>query len=54
MLKSPTEAPRDLAYLFDYQLSILNTIWIEDEQTEADNNEVLPAIHSVSQPNSSS
>lgn len=41
MLKSPTMAPPDLAYLFDYQLSVLNIIWLEDEQLEAKNNEVL-------------
>ena len=40
MLKTPTEAPRELAYLFDYQLSILNTIRVQDEQDEADANEV--------------
>ena len=41
MLKSPTMAPPDLAYLFDYQLSVLNIIRLEDEQLEAKNNEVL-------------
>lgn len=40
MLKTPTDVPRDLAYLFDYQLSILNTICVLDEQDEAENNEV--------------
>ena len=40
MLKTPTDASRDLAYLFDLQLSVLNTIWLEDEQAEVDNGEV--------------
>lgn len=40
MLKTPTDASRDLAYLFDLQLSVLNTIRLEDEQAEVDNGEV--------------
>ncbi|KAF8336662.1 hypothetical protein F5887DRAFT_1161333 [Amanita rubescens] len=41
MLKVPTDAPRDLAYLFDYQLTVLNSICINDEQIESDNNQNL-------------
>ena len=47
MLKTPTEVPRELAYLFDYQLSILNTIRVQDEQDEADANEVSGLFSTV-------
>jgi hypothetical protein len=41
MLKCPTDAPATLAHLFDYQLTILNTIRIHDEQLELNNHKVL-------------
>ena len=40
MLKNLTEAPRHLRYLFDYQLTVLNSIRLADEQTEIHANEV--------------
>ena len=41
MLKVPTDAPRELMYLFDYQLTVLNSIRIDDEQLEHENNQVI-------------
>ncbi len=39
MLKVLTEAPRDLMmYLWDYQLTVLNSICVYDEQQELENN----------------
>ena len=40
MLKCPTEAMPELSHLFDYQLTVLNSIRMRDEQLEAANNEV--------------
>ena len=37
MLKSPTDAPRELTHLFDYQLTVLNSIRLADEQSEQQN-----------------
>jgi len=34
MLKIPTDAPRELAHLFDYQLTMLNSIRVDDEGME--------------------
>ena len=46
MLKCPTEATPELGHLFDYQLTVLNSIRMRDEQLEAANNEVggIPII----------
>ena len=41
MLKCPTDAPATLTHLFDYQLTVLNTIRIHDEQLELNNRKVL-------------
>ncbi len=40
MLKVPSEAPRKLAHLFDYQLTVLNSIRIDDEEIEAESDQV--------------
>ena len=40
MLRVPTDAPPDLAHLFNYQLTILNLIRLQDEQDEINKNEV--------------
>ena len=42
MLKCPTNATPELSHLFNYQLTVLNSIWIRDEQLKVANNEVLP------------
>ncbi|KAF8320642.1 hypothetical protein F5887DRAFT_1291293 [Amanita rubescens] len=39
MLKVPTLATQDLAHLFDYQLTVLNSIRMDDEQIEIENNQ---------------
>jgi hypothetical protein len=44
MLKNPTEAPTELSHLFDYQLTVFNSIRLVDEQTELHNNEVHQLI----------
>ena len=40
MLKCPTEVTPELGHLFNYQLMVLNSIRMRDEQLEATNNEV--------------
>lgn len=40
MLKVPTDAPPDLAHLYDYQLTVLNSIRLDDEEIEADSGQV--------------
>ncbi|KAF8344843.1 hypothetical protein F5887DRAFT_917856 [Amanita rubescens] len=44
MLKVPTDAPRDLMYLFDYQLTVLNSIRVDDEQLEQENQQNVEAV----------
>ena len=44
MLKNPTEAPAELSHLFDYQLTVLNSIRLADEQTELHTNDVRHLI----------
>ena len=44
MLKNPTEAPAELSHLFDYQLTVLNSIHLADEQTELHTNDVRHLI----------
>ncbi|KAF8328309.1 hypothetical protein F5887DRAFT_1288229 [Amanita rubescens] len=44
MLKVPTDAPRDLMYLWDYQLTVLNSIRVDDEQLELENNQNVEAV----------
>ena len=44
MLKNPTEAPRELSHMFDYQLTVLNSIRLADEQTELHTNDVRQLI----------
>jgi hypothetical protein len=37
MLKVPTDVPQDLAHLYaNYQLTVLNSIRLDDEEIEAD------------------
>ena len=40
MLKPPTNAPRELAHLYDYQLTVLNSIRLDDEENEAETGQV--------------
>jgi hypothetical protein len=40
MLQAPTGASKKLLHLFNYQLTVLNTVRIADESAEAENNEV--------------
>ena len=40
MLKNPTEAPPELSHMFDYQLTVLNSIRLADEQMELHTNDV--------------
>ncbi len=34
MLKVPTDAPRELAHLFHYQLTVFNSIRLDNEEME--------------------
>ncbi|KAI0267926.1 hypothetical protein BGY98DRAFT_938417 [Russula aff. rugulosa BPL654] len=36
MLKKPTNAPQQLAHLYDYQVTVLNSIHVDDEENEAE------------------
>jgi len=40
MLKVPTDAPTELAHLYDYQLTVLNSIRLDDEETEVNSGQV--------------
>ncbi len=40
MLKVPSEAPCKLVHLYDYQLTVLNSIRIDDEEIEAESDQV--------------
>jgi hypothetical protein len=40
MLRVPTDAPQDLQHLFNYQLTVLNSIRVEDEELEAESGQV--------------
>ena len=40
MLKVPTDAPRDLDHMFDYQLTVLNFIRLDDEEMETESTQV--------------
>lgn len=49
MLKTPTNGSRELTHLFDYQLTVLNSIWLVDEQSEQQNKIVCFYIPTHSQ-----
>ena len=40
MLKKPTNAPQQLAHLYDYQVTVLNSIRVDDEENEAESGQV--------------
>ncbi len=47
MLKVPTDAPRELAHLYDYQLTVLNSIRLDDEEMEAESTQVWAFFLSI-------
>jgi hypothetical protein len=46
MLKKPTNAPQQLAHLYNYQVTVLNSIRVDDEENEAESGQVCIRLSS--------